>query len=421
MSRLERASRFGRRTPLHLAWTLAAIVGGCGSTISDGTGGPPAGTGGSEMGGGAGSAAGTSGGGSAVDRGGAGGAAGTGASGGSAGSAGSVAGGGAAGRDAGGTSAGGAGGAGRGGSGGVDAAAGGGGAAGTGGATGRGGAPVADGGRESGSAAFDGGSEMQRVSGWLNNTLAMGALPGYAYTNIRNNFNTPALFNKLVTAIVNSCAAFAPTPLGIVDCEAILVSAIVAESSYNPNTVVYDTYSNNTDPTVGLLQIRFSSTVHDYNFYGRLDVMANIGCTWPTNLPTSMAASAWTTPGTSGITFMEDPACSVGLAAWYYFYNATCNGGASGNPVYIAQCCSGSGMAGNMIIGLLSHLRGPDGANPPGAPDPYVVGIECCAGGNPTITTCTGCTGRFAAMIGGLPDPDPFTISLSPEPAKYCR
>jgi hypothetical protein len=249
----------------------------------------------------------------------------------------------------------------------------------------------------------------------------MGALPNYAYTNIRNNFNTPALFNKLVTAIVNSCAAFAPAELGVVDCEAVLTSAIVAESSYNPNSVVYDTFSNNTDPTVGLLQIRYSSTVHDYNFYGPLPVMANIGCPWPTNLPTSMAASAWTNPGTTGIAFMEDPACSVGLAAWYYFYNATCNGGASGAPVYIAQCCGGMGMAGTMEIGLLSHLRGPDPANPPGAPDPYVVGIECCAGGNPTVTACTGCTGRFAAMVGGLPAPDPFRIPLAPQTSKYCR
>jgi hypothetical protein len=289
--------------------------------------------------------------------------------------------------------------------GGNDAASGTGGAAGRGGAAGgdaasgrggtssidasAGGGSGSDAGRRDGAAGgptFDGGAnptEVDRVTAWLDDTLAMGALPNYAYTNIRNNFNTPALFNKLVTAIVNSCAAFAPAELGIVDCEAILTSAIVAESSYNPNTVVYDTFSNNTDPTVGLLQIRYSSTVHDYNFYGPLPAMANIGCPWPTNLPTSMSSTAWTNPGTTGIAFMEDPACSVGLAAWYYFYNATCNGGASGNPVYIAQCCNGMGMAGTMEIGLLSHLRGPDPANPPGPPDPYVVGIECCAGGNP--------------------------------------
>jgi hypothetical protein len=295
-------------------------------------------------------------------------------------------------------------------------------------AAGRGDASSADGsvGRDgaAGSPLFDGGSnptEAQRVTGWLTNTLAIGAMPNYAYTNIRNNFNTPVLFNKLVTAVVNACAAFAPTALGIVNCEAIIVSAMVAESSYNPASVVFDAFSNGTDPTVGLLQVRFSSTVHDYNFYGPLGAMANIGCPWPTNFPTSTAASAWTNPGASGTAFMQDPACNVGLAAWYYLYNATCNGGASGNPVYIAQCCAGQGMAGNVVIGLLSHLRGPDPANPPGPLDPYVQGIECCAGGNPAITACNGCTGRFAAMIGGLPSPDPFTIPLVPEPGKYCR
>jgi hypothetical protein len=392
------------------------------------------GTGGSTANGGGGSAGlgGVSGGGGTSAIGGGAGIAGTGGAGGSVGTGGTQ----------------GSGGAGTGGAAGTGGTQGTGGAAGRGGAVGTGGAQgtsdagsgtggrnnAVDAGREAGSdaSARDAGgglvadgsvnpSEAQRVSAWLNNALATGALPNYAYTNIRTNFGTPALFNKLVTAVVNACAAFAPTAFGAVDCEALLVSAMVAESSYNPNSVVFDTYSNGTDPTVGLLQVRFSSTVHDYNFYGPLATMANIGCPWPTNFPTSTAASAWTNPGASGTAFMEDPACNVGLAAWYYLYNATCNGGASGSPVYIAQCCLGQGMAGTIEIGLLSHLRGPDPANPPGALDPYVQGIECCAGGSPTDTPCTGCTGRFAAMVGGLPTPDPFRISLVPETSRYCR
>jgi hypothetical protein len=262
-------------------------------------------------------------------------------------------------------------------------------------------------------------TEMARVAAWLNNTLAVNALPGYAYANIRTNFGTPAQFNRLVTAIVNACAAFAP-PGGdwLVMCEALITSAMVAESSYNPLLIVADAYGGAADPTVGLLQNRFSSTVHDYNFFGPLDKMATIGCTWPTNLPTSMTAPEWRTLGgtATGLNLMQDPACSVGLASWYYLYNATCNGGPT--AIYIANYCGGMGVAGNLVIGLLSHLQGPAGPHPPDATNDYVVGIKCCANGNPP---CTGCTGRFAALLGGLPTPDPFTVSLPPEPTKYCR
>ena len=66
-------------------------------------------------------------------------------------------------------------------------------------------------------------------------------------------------------------------------CEAVLTSAIVAESSYTPTSVVVDSYATRTvggvtanDPTVGLLQIRFSSTVHDYNYFGSLPKMAMV-------------------------------------------------------------------------------------------------------------------------------------------------
>ena len=44
---------------------------------------------------------------------------------------------------------------------------------------------------------------------------------------------------------------------------------------------------------------------------------------------------------------MQDVACNVALAGWYYFYNATGNGGA--NAVYISNYCGGSGIAGTMV------------------------------------------------------------------------
>jgi hypothetical protein len=254
-------------------------------------------------------------------------------------------------------------------------------------------------------------AETQRVSGWLTNTSS--GLPNYAYTNIQKNFATPGEFDVLVHAIVASCAEFAPSEANWdLYCEAVLTSAIVAESSYDPTSDVTDSYATRTvgnttanDPTVGLLQIRFSSTVHDYDYYGRFEKIAAIGCAWPAELETQADdATFWATKGgTQYLSFMKDPSCNIGLAAWYYLTNATGNGGAS--PIYAFDYCKGNGVAGDMIIGLLSHLEGPGFPRPPDATNPYVTGIKS----------------RFAALLGGLPSPDPFTETLAPEPAKYCR
>ena len=166
--------------------------------------------------------------------------------------------------------------------------------------------------------------------------------------------------------------------------------------------------------------------MHDYNYFGSLPKMAAIGCNWPAALTTQADnQSFWATAGgTTYLSFMQDVACNIGLAAWYYFYNATGNGGA--NAVYISNYCSGNGVVGTMVIGLLSHLMGPAFARPPDGNNAYPWGIECCAGGNPGVTACAGCTGRFASMMGigtssARPTPDPFQERLVPEVSKYCK
>ena len=277
-------------------------------------------------------------------------------------------------------------------------------------------------------------SEVSLVASWLNNTSATGALPQYAYNNIQSNFPAGAARDELVCAIAASCAAFAPGETNwLRKCEAVITSAIVAESSYNPASVVDDSYStrnvNGTtadDPTVGLLQIRFSSTVHDYNYYAPLEKMATIGCAWPSALTSQADTATWwaTQGGTTYLSFMQGVSCNVALATWYYFYNATGNGGQS--AVWISNYCSGQGVAGNMVVGLLSHLMGGAYPRPADTNNAYPWGIECCAGGNPSITACTGCTGRFAAFMGigtssSRPNPDPFLETLAPQPSKYCR
>src|SRR5581483_1961657 len=116
----------------------------------------------------------------------------------------------------------------------------------------------------SGAASCPGASatELNLISSWLTNTAAVGALPNYAYNNIKTNFPAGAAFNTLVCSIAMSCVEFAPMESDwLRKCEAVVSSAIVAESSYVPGEVVNDSYSTRTvngvtasDPTVGLLQ-----------------------------------------------------------------------------------------------------------------------------------------------------------------------
>jgi hypothetical protein len=261
-------------------------------------------------------------------------------------------------------------------------------------------------------------AEVTRVAGWLSNTNS--GLENYAYTNINMYFPPGAARNRLVDSIVGACAAFAPPlPNWQMYCEAIVTSQIVSESSYVPGnatpgppsspSVVYDTYgtqNGSNDPTVGLLQVRFSSTVHDYNYYGPLAKIAAIGCVWPAGL-TSQAdvATFWRTAGgtASHLAFMEDPACNIPLAAWYVFMNATGNGGA--NAIYAADYCAGKGIAANVVEGLLSHLDGPAYPRPANPNNAYPAGIKV----------------RFTKLLGGLPSPDPFGVTLSPSVTQYCK
>ena len=317
----------------------------------------------------------------------------------------------------------------------------------SGGTTSGGGSGAAGGATSTGGAAASGGStgtnsgcpgadatEFALVQAWLNNTTAVGALPNYAYSNIKKNFPAGAAFDRLACSIAMSCAEFAPMETDwLRKCEAVVTSAIVAESSYNPNSVVTDSYATRAltgatanDPTVGLLQVRFSSTMHDYNYNGPMAKMAAIGCTWPPELQTQAdTTNFWATEGgTTYLSFMQDVACNIASAAWYYFYNATGNGGAS--AVWIANYCKGQGIAGTMVTGLLSHLEGGSYPRPADPNNPYPWGIECCSCGNPSGCTCTGCTGRFAAFMGigttsSRPSPDPFLEMLTPEPTKYCK
>ena len=274
------------------------------------------------------------------------------------------------------------------------------------------------------SARCDGGAlfdpaEVTRVAGWLSNTTS--GLESYAYTNIDTNFPVGAARTRLVDSIVGACSAFAPRLSGWQEyCEAILTSEIVSESSYEPGSptpgppsttsVNYDTYATqngDNDPTVGLLQVRFSSTVQAYNYYGPIETIEAIGCNWPAAFASQdQNGTFWTTEGgtVTYLTFMEDPACNIPLSAWNVFMDATGNGG--DNAVYAAGYCSGQGIAGTVVDGLLSYLDGPSYPRPADPTNSYPAGIKT----------------RFIALLGGaLPSPDPFGVSLSPDTCQYCN
>lgn len=264
---------------------------------------------------------------------------------------------------------------------------------------------------EAGPTATPDATETALVHGWL--TTNTSGLPDWQYATIATNFPGDKL-TTLVDTIVLSCTEFAPSePNWQRDCEALITSAIVAESSYNPKSLSLDSYGtrnvNGTtanDPVVGLLQIRFSSVVQNFNYYGPMSKLTAIGCNWPTSLTASTPKDDvwWATQGgVTYVSFMEDPTCNVALATWAYFVGATGNGGS--DAIYTYQYCQGQGIAGNMVVGLLSFLEGDGFPRPADATNSYVTGIK----------------GRFASLLGGLPSPDPFADVLVPETAKYCK
>jgi len=229
-------------------------------------------------------------------------------------------------------------------------------------------------------------------------------LPDWAQQNASSAGTETAIIN----AIIAACDEFAPAGAEWQTyCRAHLAGAIVAESSYDATSVVVDSYAERSvdgqtayDPTVGLLQIRFSSTVRDFHDNGPMDALARIGCSFQ-NVG-SQDEVFWATGANQYLSMMQEPACNIAFAAWYYYIHATGNGGTQ--VTYAWAYCNGEGVAGNLAIGLLSHLRGPAGAIGADVNDAYVTSIR----------------GYFDGCLGSVPSPHPFEITLQPEPSKYC-
>jgi hypothetical protein len=196
----------------------------------------------------------------------------------------------------------------------------------------------------------------------------------------------------IVTAIINTCAEFAPPGAQWQTyCQMFLVAAINAESSYN---AAAGSVGAGDDPTIGLLQIRFSSTVRDFADNGPVDAMARVGC----DFGTVTSSDSYATKSK----MMLDVNCNVALGAWYYFIFGSGNGGS--NVVWVDQYCRGNGVAGNLHIGMACHLMGGEAAHSSlSGADYYYDEIKSW------FEPCVSYTGTH-----------PFELVIQPDRDKYC-
>jgi hypothetical protein len=243
--------------------------------------------------------------------------------------------------------------------------------------------------------------------------------------------------SQVIDAILKSCYEFGPPPTDTgwqpQYCWAHLVAAIEKESSYGASEDVLDSYGMRAvtvngasetanDPTIGLLQIRFSSTVHDFAGQGPLDRLACVGCTFPSTFASHKSESGdsdfWAVSGpTQNLALMESVACNVGMGAWYYYTYATGNGDPA-QVTYLSKYCSGQGKAANLITGLRSHLEGPAAANGVVA-DLTALGALQTSDNN-AYKYVTSIKGWFDTMVGAVSGTHPFFIPLAPQTVQYC-
>ncbi|HOU90460.1 MAG TPA: hypothetical protein PLU22_05410 [Polyangiaceae bacterium] len=196
----------------------------------------------------------------------------------------------------------------------------------------------------------------------------------------------------IVEAIIKTCAEFAPPGEEWQQyCQMFLVAAINAESSYD---ALAGSVGAGNDPTIGLLQIRFSSTVVDFADYGPVDALERIGC----DFGTVTSSDSYATKGE----MMLDVTCNIAIGAWYYFIFGSGNGGDT--AVWVWGYCQGDGVPGSLHIGMACHLMGAEAAHSSlSGADFYYDQIK------EWFDPCVTYTGTH-----------PFERTLEPDIAKYC-
>jgi len=278
------------------------------------------------------------------------------------------------------------------------------------------------------------GSTSGGCSGSAADPAAAATVSGYMDKLPSNAPSGPARA-QIIDAIIKSCDVFGPKVATAPGwdrtyCWAHLVSAILKESGYNASASIKDDYGSRgtnagkaNDPTVGLLQIRFSSTVRDYVALGPAASLSCVGCTLPAGLAAHKNEEGdsgfWAVSGpTQNMSTMTDVACNVGLGAWYYYSNATSNG-KQNEVTYLDAYCGGGGTAANVITGLRSHLAGPDGGKGVIANQGALNALQ--GSDNGAYQYITEIKSNFDKMVGSVSGTHPFFLKLSPSAKQYCQ
>lgn len=248
---------------------------------------------------------------------------------------------------------------------------------------------------------------MNTISGWMDSCLP--------YGNPTGTFRTTVL-----QAIVDACDAFGPpeaTNAGWKKpyCWAHMMAAILAESSYQPDTVA----DPGQDPTVGLTQIRFSSVVCGFYTGGPLAALEAMGCTFPSDFAAHASEACYsstfwqTTGGDAAHTaWMESVPCNVGLGAWDYYLFAT-GGGDGTTTQYEEGICAGMGQSADLATGLCSYLEGPNSSFA------HIASMsDVPAGATDYVTTIKG---LMDCALGTVSGTHPLFIPLAPNPPQYCK
>lgn len=243
------------------------------------------------------------------------------------------------------------------------------------------------------------------------------------------------LRERVIDVIARSCSVFTPPESegGVFTrrhCWAHLVASALKESSYVPTSVVNDAYGRRNvdgtqanDPTIGLLQLRFSSAIRSFVISGNANALACVGCALPAELADHTKEPGnsrfWAVDGpTRYMATTQDLSCNVGIGAWYYYLFASGNGRSS-QVTYADAYCSGGGTAGNLVTGMISYVNGPDGGKGVIADE---AGLGGLAGRDANAHRyVTEIKGWFDAMIPPASGKHPFFALLSPSPATYCR
>jgi hypothetical protein len=280
-------------------------------------------------------------------------------------------------------------------------------------------------------AGFDAGSTCSTITA---DAAGAAIISGYM-DKLANKPAAGATRTQAIEAIQKSCDAFGPDPSknsgwSRSRCWALLVAAISKESSYNATVTVKDGYAtrniNGTpanDPVVGLLQVRFSSTVHEVAALGALDRLACAGCPLPASITSRAAESGsssfWAVTGpTQHMSLMQNVACNVAMGTWFYFVAATGNGKAA-SVTYPGDYCKGSGTAGNLITGLRSHLRGFEGGRGIVANQGALNALQ--GTDSASYNYVTAIKTSWDAMIGPVGGTHPFFDLMPAQPQRYCK